>query len=132
MSNDFSEYTILVAEDDEINREIMAALLGKTGISVDFAENGKRAVALFQEHPERYNMILMDVHMPEMDGYTATRTIRALDSEIAKNIRIIALTADVFREDIEKCLSAGMDEHLGKPIFPNELYAKLEKNLITK
>jgi len=127
---DFSEYTILAAEDDEINREIMAAILRKTGISVDFAENGKRAVALFQEHPERYNTILMDVHMPEMDGYEATRTIRKSGSSIAENIRIIALTADVFKEDIEKCLEAGMDGHIGKPIFPNDLYAMLKKHLL--
>jgi len=126
---DFSKYTILVAEDDEINREIMSALLGKTGISVDFAENGKRAVSLFQEHHDRYDMILMDIHMPEMNGYEATRTIRASEMEIAKNIRIIALTADVFKEDIEKCLEAGMDGHIGKPIFPNDLYAMLKKNL---
>jgi len=126
---DFSEYTLLIAEDDEINREIMSTLLAKTGISVDFAENGKIAVSLFQEHPRRYNMILMDVHMPEMDGYEATRTIRAIGSEIAKNIRIIALTADVFKEDIDKCLSAGMDGHIGKPFFPNDLYMQLKKNL---
>jgi len=129
-SFDFSEYTILAAEDDEINREIMAAILKKTGISVDFAENGKRAVTLFQEHPERYNMILMDVHMPEMDGYEATRTIRKSGSPIAKNIRIIALTADVFKEDIDKCLEAGMDGHIGKPIFPNDLYAVLKKHML--
>jgi CheY-like chemotaxis protein len=127
---DFSEYTILAAEDDEINREIMAAILKKTGISVDFAENGKKAVALFQEHPERYNMILMDVHMPEMDGFEATRTIRKSGSSIAKNIRIIALTADVFKEDIEKCLEAGMDGHIGKPIFPNDLYTMLKKHIL--
>jgi two-component system, sensor histidine kinase and response regulator len=128
---DFSNYSILVAEDDAINREIMSAILGKTGISVDFAENGKRAVSMFQEHPERYDMILMDVHMPEMNGYEATRAIRASGMEIAKNIRIIALTADVFKEDIEKCLEAGMDDHIGKPIFPNDLYAMLKKNLMS-
>jgi len=128
--NDFSEYTILAAEDDEINREIMASILKKTGVSVDFAENGKKAVAMFHEHPERYNMILMDVHMPEMDGYEATRMIRKSGSPIAKNIRIIALTADVFKEDIEKCLEAGMDGHIGKPIFPNDLYAMLRKHML--
>jgi len=126
---DFSKYTILVADDDEINREIMSAILKKTGISVDFAENGKMASGMFLKHPERYNMLLMDVHMPEMDGYEATRKIRASGLEIAKNIRIIALTADVFKEDIQKCLDAGMDGHIGKPIFPNDLFAKLKKYL---
>jgi signal transduction histidine kinase len=127
---DFSKYTILVSEDDAINREVMTALLEKTGISFDFAENGKKAVALFQEHPEKYDMILMDVHMPEMDGYEATRRIREGGSPIGKNIRIIALTADVFTEDIEKCLEAGMDGHIGKPVFPNNLYAMLKKHLL--
>jgi two-component system, sensor histidine kinase and response regulator len=127
---DFTKYTILAAEDDEINREIMAAILKKTGISVDFAENGKKVVSLFQEHPERYNLILMDVHMPEMDGYEATRTIRNSGSSRAKDIRIIALTADVFKEDIQKCLDAGMDAHIGKPIFPNDLYAMLKKHML--
>jgi signal transduction histidine kinase len=126
---DFSGYTILVAEDDETNREIMASLLEKTGISADFAEDGKKAVSLFQEHAERYNLILMDVHMPEMDGYEATRAIRSSGYANAKSIRIIALTADAFKEDIEKCLTAGMDSHIGKPIYPNDLYAKIKENL---
>jgi len=127
---DFKEYTILVAEDVEINREILAELLGKTGVSVDFAENGKAAVSMFQEHPDKYNLILMDVHMPEMGGHEATQTIRAIDLTRAKQIPIIAMTADVFREDIEKCLSAGMDDHIGKPVFPDDLYMALKKHLL--
>jgi signal transduction histidine kinase len=129
---DFNKCTLLVADDDEINREIMSALLRKAGISVDFAENGKMAAAMFLENPKRYDMILMDVHMPEMNGYEATRMIRESGLETAKNIRIIALTADVFKEDIQKCMDAGMDGHIGKPIFPNDLYAKLKKYLLTK
>ena len=126
---DFSEYTILVAEDDEINREIMSALLGKTGISFDFAENGKKAVSMFQEQPDRYNMILMDVNMPEMNGYEATRAIRAIEFEVARSIRIIALTADVFKEDVEKCLSVGMNDHISKPVVPKTVIAKLKQYL---
>jgi signal transduction histidine kinase len=126
---DFSKYTILVAEDDEINREIMSTLFKKAGITYDIAEHGKRAVELFHKQPEKYNMILMDVHMPEMDGYEATQAIRASELEIAKKIRIIALTADVFKEDIEKCLAAGMDGHIGKPFLPKDLYENLQKHL---
>jgi signal transduction histidine kinase len=92
----FQEYAVLAAEDVEINREILSAILEETGISIDFAENGKRAVSMFTEHPDRYNLILMDVHMPEMDGGEATRTIRALELKRAKEIPIIAMTADAF------------------------------------
>jgi len=126
----FSSNTILAAEDIDINREILSALLESTGVSIDFAENGKKAVSMFRENPDKYNLILMDIQMPEMDGYTATREIRALDLTNAKNIPIIAMTANVFREDIEKCLSAGMNSHIGKPIFPDDLFAALKKHLL--
>jgi signal transduction histidine kinase len=124
-SFNFKGYKILAADDSEINREILFALLENTKISVDFAENGKNAVSMFKEHPGSYNLILMDVHMPEMDGYEATKTIRAFNKEIP----IIAMTADVFREDIEKCLSAGMNDHIGKPISTDALYEALKKHL---
>jgi CheY-like chemotaxis protein len=127
---DFREYTILVAEDMEFNRAILAKYLEKTGISVDFAENGKAAVSLFQEAPDRYSLILMDVHMPEMDGYEATRAIRAFEKDREKGVPIVAMTANVFQEDIEKCLAAGMNDHIGKPIFPKDIYEKLKKHLI--
>jgi len=125
----FNGYTILAAEDVDINREILAALLEKTGITIVFAENGKLAVSMFQENPDKYSLLLMDIHMPELDGYTATRTIRALESARAKSIPIIAMTANVFREDIEKCLDSGMNDHIAKPIFPDDLYASLKKHL---
>ncbi|MDR2731003.1 MAG: response regulator, partial [Treponema sp.] len=80
------------------------------------------AVRKFSETPDKYDMIFMDIHMPEMDGYEATRRIRELDVPQAKTIPIIAMTADVFREDIEKCLAAGMNSHVGKPLdFDNVL-----------
>jgi len=126
---DFKAYTILVAEDMAFNREVLAKYLEKTGISIDFAENGKEAVSLFTESPDRYHLIFTDVHMPEMDGFEATQAIRALELKRAKEITIIAMTADAFKEDIEKCLSAGMDDHIAKPVVPKAIYAKLKKYL---
>lgn len=112
----FSGRHVLLAEDIDINREIVITLLKSTGIHIDCAENGTQAVHMFLREPEQYDMILMDVQMPEMDGYEATRQIRALDMPRAKEIPIVAMTANVFKDDINKCLAAGMSSHLGKPL----------------
>jgi len=120
---------ILLAEDVEINREIVLALLEPTCLKIDCAENGLEAVRMFSEAPRKYDMIFMDVQMPEMDGYEATRRIRALHVPEAKTVRIIAMTANVFREDIEKCLEAGMDNHIGKPLDFAEVLEKLHAYL---
>jgi signal transduction histidine kinase len=135
----FKEYKILIVEDVEINREIMSAILEETEISIDFAENGTVAVSMFHTHPEKYALILMDVNMPEMDGYEATQQIRTFEAEMKKasgydknlhkQIPIIAMTANVFKEDIEKCLSAGMNDHIGKPISTEALLKILKKHL---
>ena len=124
----FSDKTILIAEDVEINREIMSAVLEGTGINIDYAENGKIGVSMFNENPEKYTLILMDINMPEMDGLEATRQIRASQHEQAKELPIIAMTANVFKEDIEKCMAAGMNGHIGKPIDTEELLIKLEQH----
>jgi signal transduction histidine kinase len=126
---DFKQYTILVAEDMEFNREIIAKYLQKTGITIDFAENGKLAVSMFTEHPDKYHLIVTDIQMPEMDGYEATRAIRSLDVPRAKEIPIIAMTANVFKEDIDKCLEAGMNDHVAKPIVPKIIFTKLQEYL---
>jgi len=126
---DFNAYTILVAEDMAFNREVLSKYLEKTGISIDFAENGKEVVSMFMKNPDRYNLIFTDVHMPEMDGFEATQAIRALESKQAKKITIIAMTADAFKEDIEKCLAAGMDDHIAKPVVPKAIYAIIKKYL---
>ncbi|MDR1950374.1 MAG: response regulator [Spirochaetaceae bacterium] len=125
----FAGLTILLAEDVEINREIVITLLEDTGLAVECAENGAEAVRMFTENPAKYQAILMDIHMPEMDGFEATRRIRALDIPESKKIPIIAMTANVFREDIEKCLASGMNDHLGKPIEIEEVLEKLKKYL---
>jgi CheY-like chemotaxis protein/two-component sensor histidine kinase len=125
----FEGYRILLAEDVEINREIVFTLLEPTRIAIDCAENGAEAVKMFAASPEKYDMVFMDVQMPEMDGYEATRRIRALGVPRAKEISIIAMTANVFREDIEKCLAAGMNDHVGKPIDLGEVAGMLRKYL---
>jgi len=126
---DFSSYSILIAEDIEINQEIMVAVLEETKISIEFANNGEEAVSIFSENQDKYNLILMDIQMPKMGGYEATRLIRSLESERAKAIPIIAMTANVFKEDIENCLAAGMNDHLGKPVDTSDLFEKLRKYL---
>jgi len=128
----FEGYCILLAEDVEINQEIVLALLEPTLLTIDCAENGAEAVKMFSDEPDKYDMIFMDVQMPKMDGYEATRRIRALDVPAAKQIPIVAMTANVFREDIEKCLESGMDDHVGKPLDFAEVKNKLAKYLFQK
>ena len=136
-------YTILLAEDVEINREIFIALLEPTGLRIECAENGREAVEKFTAHPDKYDIIFMDIQMPEMDGYEATRAIRALEFsqteglvetpklqlEVPQGVPIVAMTANVFREDIEKCLASGMNDHLGKPLDIDDVMEKLRKYL---
>ena len=124
-SDDFSKFSILLAEDIDINREIVISLLEDTTVKIKCAENGLQALNMFSEAPETYDLIFMDIQMPEMDGFEATRQIRALDIPQAKAVPIIAMTANVFREDIEKCLDAGMNGHVGKPLDFDEVIAQL-------
>jgi CheY-like chemotaxis protein len=124
---DFSALRILLAEDVEINREIFFALLGETRITIDSAENGRAAVETFAGDPLAYDLIIMDIQMPEMDGYEATKTIRALDAPNAKTIPIIALTANAFKEDIERCIVCGMNDHLSKPIDEKMVIEKIKR-----
>ena len=121
---------ILLAEDVEINREILISLLQPTGLSIECAENGAEAVNMFSQTPQKYDMIFMDMQMPEMDGYEATRRIRALDVPAAQKIPIIAMTANVFREDVELCMKAGMDGHLSKPLDISKVVDVLKKYLL--
>jgi signal transduction histidine kinase/DNA-binding NarL/FixJ family response regulator len=123
----FAGQRILLAEDVEINREIVTSLLEDTGAAIDYAENGAEAVDKFLRAPSAYRLILMDVQMPEVDGLEAARRIRRIDYPEAKTIPIIAMTANVFREDIENCLNAGMDNHIGKPIDMDDLIRKLKQ-----
>jgi CheY-like chemotaxis protein len=123
---DLSGRRVLLAEDMEINAEIMIDILEMEGVEADHAKNGKLAVEMFaQSGIGGYSAILMDVRMPEMDGLEATAAIRALRREDAARIPIIALTANAFDEDVQRSLQAGMNAHLTKPVEPNVLYQVL-------
>jgi PAS domain S-box-containing protein len=126
---DLSDYQVILAEDVETNREIVYALLEPSGLKLQSAENGIRAVELFQSDPRAFDLIFMDVQMPQMDGLEATRRIRALDDPWAKEVPIVAMTANVFKEDIDRCLAAGMNDHLGKPLDFKEVAQKLHEYL---
>ena len=118
---------ILLAEDVQINAEIIMMVLAVRGIDADLAENGRIAVDKFKaSEPGHYDAILMDMRMPEMDGLEATRTIRAMPRPDAKEIPIIALTANAFDEDVQRSLQAGLNAHLSKPVQPESLYETLE------
>ncbi|MCL2153692.1 MAG: response regulator [Oscillospiraceae bacterium] len=125
----FAGRRILLAEDVDINCEVVLALLQPTLLEIDCAENGMEAVKAFREAPEKYDMIFMDLQMPMVDGYEATRQIRALDCPSAKSIPIIAMTANVFKEDVENCIKAGMNDHIGKPLDLDELISKMNRYL---
>ena len=106
------------------------ALLEPTKLTIDCAENGVEAVRMFRDAPDRYDMIFMDVQMPEIDGYEATRYIRSLDTPKAAAVPIIAMTANVFKEDVEKCFDAGMNGHVGKPLVFDEVISILKTYLL--
>ena len=162
----YSGFSILLVEDVEINRDIVISQLEGSGLEIDCAENGLEALQMYKASPSKYGLILMDVHMPKMDGFEAARCIRALEAESEKTqhefaqqgsgftkneekvlenakhspllsvrpegVPIIAMTANVFKDDIEKCLESGMTDHMGKPVNYGELIKHLEKFLKNK
>ena len=127
---DFTGRHFLLAEDNEINMEIAVELIGMTGAATDTAENGKEALELFsRSEPGYYDLILMDVHMPVMDGYEATKQIRCLERPDALHIPIFAMTANAFDEDKEESERAGMDAHIAKPLDVEALYRTISRFL---
>jgi signal transduction histidine kinase len=118
---------ILVAEDQLINRKVIRQFLERKGWNVEVAENGKQAVEMIAQHPKRFSLILMDVQMPVMDGYEATQKIREAETQTKRHIPIVAMTAHAMKGDKEKCIAAGMDSYLSKPVNPAELYRIVEK-----
>ncbi len=128
--NEFAGKRVLLVEDNEINAEIAEEMLGMSGLEVAHAWNGEEALAMLSEaEPEYYDMIFMDIQMPLMDGYEATRRIRGGDREDLQKLPIVAMTANAFAEDIQKAMQAGMDEHLVKPLEVNKLVDVLRKFL---
>ncbi len=120
---DFTGKRLLIVEDIEINREVLLAMLGELGMVIDVAENGREALDMLSSAP--YDLVFMDIQMPEMDGLEATRRIRSQDAALP----IIAMTANVRREDIKNCLDAGMNDHIGKPIDADTVMQKLRQYL---
>ena len=127
---DFKGRCILLVEDNELNSEIAVEILNEYGFLVDTAENGAEAVEKVKNSkPGNYDLVLMDVQMPVMNGYEATKQIRALDNPALAGITILAMTANAFDEDKKKALECGMDGFLSKPIVIEELISILQKNL---
>ncbi len=127
-TDDFHGRRVLLAEDNDLNWEIAQELLSELGLELDWAENGKICVEMFKAaEPNYYDAILMDLRMPVMTGYEATAAIRSWDREDAKTIPIIAMTADAFAEDIQHCISCGMNAHVAKPIDIREVSRLLKK-----
>lgn len=118
---------VLLAEDNELNQEIVVAVLRQVGVAVTVAGNGRQAVErIAADGPGAYDAVLMDVQMPEMDGLTATRLLRGMPS--GRNLPIVAMTANVLESDVQACLQAGMSGHVGKPVDHRKLYAALARS----
>ena len=127
---DYSEHHVLLVEDNELNQEIALELLGMTGIQADVAGNGAQAVEMFQSSPEGwYEIVFMDIQMPVMNGYDATRAIRKLPRPDAETVWIVAMTANAFMEDMRLSREAGMNEHISKPVDVDRLTEVLRGRL---
>ena len=125
----FSGKRVLLVEDIFINQEIVVELLAPTGAVVETADNGREALERFEENGGRFDLILMDIHMPEMDGYQATARIRASSLPGAQTVPIVAMTANAYREDVDRCLEAGMTDHLAKPVVFEKMVEKMRTYL---
>jgi len=128
-SIDFNGKRLLVAEDVEINREIIVALLEDSGLIIDCAENGKEALDMISADLDKYDIVFMDLQMPHMGGLEATRLIREMSGRKRGRLPIIAMTANVFQDDVDACLAAGMDSHIGKPLDFDKVVEILRKYL---
>ncbi len=121
---------VLLVEDNEINAEIAAMLLSQYDIEVDCAENGQIGLEKVKQHESGYyDAVLMDIQMPVMNGYEATKAIRALDSDYCKTLPIIAMSANAYDDDVKACLAAGMNAHIAKPFNPDELLKLLNEQI---
>jgi signal transduction histidine kinase/CheY-like chemotaxis protein len=121
--------TVLIAEDVKINQEVITGILEETGINIEIAGDGLEAVEMFERNPGKYDLILMDIQMPRMDGLEASRRIRSSDAASAQTIPIVAMTANAFEEDVQNCLDAGMNGHIAKPIELEILFSTMSRYL---
>ena len=127
-NSDLADMKVLVAEDMDVNWEVISTLLDMYGIKCRRAENGKVAVDMLRNiQPAEYDLVFMDIQMPVMNGLEATRQIRKLENPYAAGIPIIAMTADAFSENVVECLEAGMNSHIAKPIDINNVLKELRK-----
>lgn len=125
-TNVFSNALVLLVEDNPINQEVAIGILEDMGVFIEIAENGLQAIEKLLDHKKNYGLVIMDCQMPEMDGYEATREIRSQKHDVRDyRIPIIAMTANALKGDRQKCLDAGMDDYLTKPVDPKELEEKL-------
>lgn len=125
---DYSDKRLLVVEDNDLNREIATEILSLTGVKIETAENGKEAVDMMTaSEPGYYDLVLMDIQMPIMNGYDATCAIRAMEREDARRIPIVAMTANAFLEDVQKAKASGMNEHMMKPLDIDQLQQMLAR-----
>jgi CheY-like chemotaxis protein len=115
---------ILLAEDNPMNQKLAQYMLTKAGYQLEVANNGREALEKYTAEPERYDLIFMDVHMPEIDGLEATKVLR---NRGYSEIPIIAMTADAMKEDRDKCLAAGMNDYMAKPIKREEVFNMVKK-----
>ena len=130
---DITGINILIAEDNELNMEIADTLLSDAGANITKANNGEEAVRIFEENPEgTFDVILMDIMMPVMNGYEAAEKIRASGKGDAQSIHIIAMTANAFAEDVEKALDAGMNAHIAKPLDIRKLISAVSYHARSK
>ena len=129
VSADYSGKRILLVEDIDINREIIKSLLEPSGAKITEVSDGLAAVEIFEADPKKYDLILMDIQMPVMDGYEATRRIRESDAPWGASIPILAMTANAFREDVEQAMEAKMNGHLSKPVDEKKMHSELAKYL---
>jgi CheY-like chemotaxis protein len=128
VAEDQRRFKILVAEDNLVNQRVATRFLEKKGHTVVLAESGKKALAAWREQP--FDLILMDVQMPDMDGFEATAAIREQEKSGAKHVPIIAMTAHAMVGDRDRCLAAGMDDYISKPVNANDLFAAIKRLMI--
>jgi len=124
------KYSILLAEDNPVNQKVAILLLQKKGHQVTVVENGRQALEMLEKG--EFDLVLMDVQMPEMDGFEATRQIRQREQSTGEHLPVVAMTAHAMKGDREKCLEAGMDDYVAKPLYPEELYRVIERSIVKR